>query len=236
MMRAPVAVAMRPASGQPVLAHRLPGEHEHGGLARSAERLRAALDRVGVDPGRPGAGGAVAAPSASFHAVSAGRMSVATCPGGGPARPRWRPRRRRPRSGARRRAHPGGHRARDALDVRGERRVVLDVIRRVLAHDVDDGGTGLLRIVEVGEAVAETGAQVQQRRRGILGHAPIPVRRARHHALEQAEHAADAVHLVQRGHEMHLRRAGFVKHTLTPPATSVRARLSAPFIGVSFGP
>ncbi len=29
---------------------------------------------------------------------------------------------------------------------------------------------------------------------------------------------------------------GFVKQTLTPPATSVRARLSAPFIGVSFGP
>ena len=29
---------------------------------------------------------------------------------------------------------------------------------------------------------------------------------------------------------------GLVKQTLTPFATSVRTRLSAPFIGISFGP
>ena len=48
---------------------------------------------------------------------------------------------------------------------------------------------------------------MQERGGGPLGHAPVAVRGARHDALEEAEDAADAVDLVERGHEVHLRGA-----------------------------
>ena len=52
--------------------------------------------------------------------------------------------------------------ARERLDVGGERRVVLAVIGRVVADDVDDRREGAARVVQVGEAVAEPGPEVQQ--------------------------------------------------------------------------
>ena len=206
MMRAPVAVAMRPASASPSsrtarsVSMSIAGSPERRTLAQRA------IDVV-ADAARAAIGATAATPSASFHAVSAGRMSVATWPGAC-ARPRWRPRRRRRSARAfgevrtQRRDGP-----RDALDVRGQGRVVLDVVRGVLAHDVDDARAGLAGVVEVGQAVAEAGAQVQQRGRGPVGHAPVAVGRAGDHALEEAEHAADAVDLVEGGHEVHLRGA-----------------------------
>ena len=62
--------------------------------------------------------------------------------------------------------------------------------------------------MQVGEAIGEAGAEMQQRRGRLLRHARIAVGRAGRHALEQGEHAAHAVDAVERGDEMHLRGAG----------------------------
>ena len=64
------------------------------------------------------------------------------------------------------------------------------------------------RVVQVGEAVAEAGPEMEQRRGRLVGHAGIAVRGAGRAALEQAQDAAHAVDAVERGHEMHLGRAG----------------------------
>jgi hypothetical protein len=94
------------------------------------------------------------------------------------------------------------------LDVGGQRRVVLDVIGRVLADDVDDRRVGLLRVVQVGRRVGEAGTEMEQGAGRLVEHAGVAVGRSRHDAFEQAEDAAHAVDLVQRGDEMHFRRAG----------------------------
>ena len=107
----------------------------------------------------------------------------------------------------RRRAHPGRHRPRQSFDVRGERRVVVDVIGRVLADDVDDAGRCLLGVVQVGDAVAEAGAEMQQRRGRRALHAVVAVGGAGHHAFEQTEHAAHAVDAIECGNEVHFRGA-----------------------------
>ena len=78
----------------------------------------------------------------------------------------------------------------------------------MVADDVDDGRLRLARVVQVGEPVAETGPEVQQRGRGPIGHAPVAVGRAGRDAFEEREHAAHLGHGVERGHEVHLRGAG----------------------------
>ena len=97
---------------------------------------------------------------------------------------------------------------RDAFDVGGERRVVLDVIERVLAHDVDDTRARLLGVVQVGRRIGETGTQMQQGRGRLVGHAVVAIGRTGADALEQAEHAAHALDAIQRADEVHLRGAG----------------------------
>ncbi len=78
----------------------------------------------------------------------------------------------------------------------------------MLADDVDDAGMGLLGVVQIGKSVGEAGSKVQQRRCRRALHAEIAVGSPRHHALEQAEHAAHALDPVQCGDKMHLRGAG----------------------------
>ena len=78
----------------------------------------------------------------------------------------------------------------------------------MLADDVDDAGIRLLGVVQIGKAVGEAGSEVQQRRCRRALHAEIAVGGTRHHALEQAEHAAHALDPVQGGDKMHLRGAG----------------------------
>ena len=116
----------------------------------------------------------------------------------------------------RRGAHPFRHRPRQALDIGSQRRVVADVIGRVLADDIDDAGMRLLGVVQVGKAVGEAGPEMQQRRGRRALHAEIAVGRARHHALEQAEHAAHALDAIQRRDEMHLGGAGIGETDVDP--------------------
>jgi hypothetical protein len=74
----------------------------------------------------------------------------------------------------------------------------------VVADDVDHRGVGTTGIVQVGEAVAEAGAQVQQGAGRLAGDAGIAVGRAGGDALEEPEHRPHAGHVIQRGHEVHL--------------------------------
>ncbi len=111
-------------------------------------------------------------------------------------------------AGLRRPADEPRHVARHRLDVGLELRVVLLVVRRVVADDVDDRRLTLARVVQVGEPVAEARPEVQQRGRGPVGHAAVAVGRAGGDAFEQREHAAHLGHRVERGDEVHLRRAG----------------------------
>ena len=90
------------------------------------------------------------------------------------------------RPGTRRRVQPPRHRAGEPDDVRRERRVVLRVIRGVVADDVHDRRRGPARVVQVGEPVGQARPEVQQRRRRALRHAGVAVGHARHDTLEQA--------------------------------------------------
>src|SRR5262249_33476668 len=83
-MRAPVAVAVRPAKGSPRARTPRPGGKR---MARSPEPgAFAQRDTASaLTLARSGAGAVAATPEAAFHAVSAGRISVAILPGGGEA-------------------------------------------------------------------------------------------------------------------------------------------------------
>jgi hypothetical protein len=97
---------------------------------------------------------------------------------------------------------------RHGLDVALELRVVLLVVGGVVADDVDHRRVALAGVVQVGQAVAEAGAEVQQGGGRLVGHAGVAVGGAGGHALEQGEHAAHLAHVVERGHEVHLGGAG----------------------------
>jgi hypothetical protein len=103
--------------------------------------------------------------------------------------------------------HPGGDGPREPRNVGGERRIVLQMIRRVIADDIDDGRGRAARIVQIGETVREPGTQMEKRAGGLLRHAAVPVGRTRGHTFEQRQHGPHAFDLVERRHEMHFRRA-----------------------------
>ena len=96
----------------------------------------------------------------------------------------------------------------DRCDVALQRRVVLGVVGGVVADDVDDGRAAAAGVVQVGQAVAEAGAQVQQHRCGPAGHAGVAVGGAGGDALEQREHRVHLGHAVERRDEVHLGGAG----------------------------
>src|SRR5262245_28804288 len=100
----------------------------------------------------------------------------------------------------------------------------------MVTDDVDHAAHRPVGIVDVGRTVDEARAEMEERRCRLVAHPVIPVGGAGHDALEEAQHAAHPVDPVKRGDKMHLRRAGIGKTHLDPSPTSVRTRLSAPFI------
>ena len=108
------------------------------------------------------------------------------------------------RSGGHRTVNPGRDRAGDCVDIALERGVVALVVRGMVADDVDHRGMGTTGIVQVGEAVSEAGAQVQQGAGRLAGDAGISVGRSGGDALEEPEHRPHARDVIQRGHEVHL--------------------------------
>ena len=108
---------------------------------------------------------------------------------------------------ARRRAVPPRHRPGDGRDVRLQGGVVAGVVRRMVAHDVDDRRPGPPRVVEIGQPVAEARSEMQQRGRWAPGDAPVPVGGTGDDSLEEAEDAPHGGHVVQRCDKVHLRGA-----------------------------
>ena len=103
---------------------------------------------------------------------------------------------------------PCRHVARHGLDVGLELRVVLLVVRGVLADDVDDRHLALARIVQVRQPVTEPGTEVEKHRSGLFLDTGVPVGGSRHDAFEQAEDTTHLGNRVECGDEVHLGRAG----------------------------
>jgi hypothetical protein len=103
---------------------------------------------------------------------------------------------------------PAGHGARERLDVRGERRVVLEVPAGVVADDVEDRRARAARVVQVRQPIGQAGPEVQQGERRFRQHAAVPVGSARANPLEQSEDRAQADRCVERTDEWHLGGAG----------------------------
>ena len=107
-------------------------------------------------------------------------------------------------------------RPRQTLDVGGQRRIVFTVIGGVIADDVDHRRRGFVGVVDVGEPVGETRAEMQQGRGRLFAHPGIPVRGSGDDPLEQAEHAAHAINPVEGCDKMHLRGAGIGEAHIDP--------------------
>ncbi len=190
--RAPVAAQMRcraatprasPAAARTMSAQR--------GAAFAQHRSRCGQSRP--DPASPARepAGAPRGPGSCPQAISAGRTSVAICPGctarggdGGGAIGRQRVR-------GLRHAQPVRHRSRERLDVGLERAVPALVRGGVIADDVDDGALRPPRVVQVGGGIREAGAEVVQRQRGLAGDARIAIGHATDRALEQPQDRPD---------------------------------------------
>jgi len=65
----------------------------------------------------------------------------------------------------------------------------------------------LAGVVQIRETVPETRAEMQQRRRRLVGHACVSIGRARRNALEERENAMHFRDVIEGRDEVHLRRA-----------------------------
>jgi hypothetical protein len=88
--------------------------------------------------------------------------------------------------------------------------------------------------VEVGEPVAEPRAQVQQHGGRSFGDPCVAIGGAGGDASKERQDASHLGYVVEGRDEVHLGRAGFMKHTSTPAPTSVRMSALAPFTECSF--
>ena len=80
----------------------------------------------------------------------------------------------------------------------------MAVVGGVVADEVDDRRAGPAGVVEVRGAVAETRPEVQQRGRGALRHAAVPIGGAGDDALEEGQDGAHLRDGVELGDEVHL--------------------------------
>ena len=92
--------------------------------------------------------------------------------------------------------------------------IILRMVRRVVAHDVDDRRPCATRIVEVGEPVRQPWSEMQQRRGRLFRHAAVAIGHPGHRAFEKTEHDPHALDPVERRDEMHLRCAGIAETDL----------------------
>src|SRR5271170_3449007 len=81
------------------------------------------------------------------------------------------------------------------------------MVGRMLANKVDDGYLCSARIVQIRDAVSQARAEMEQRAGWLFGHARIAIRGSRYHSFEKAKHTTHLRHAVERGNEMHFRRA-----------------------------
>ena len=88
------------------------------------------------------------------------------------------------------------------------------MVSRVVADDVDDGSKGAFGVVQVGQAVGESRAQVQQGGGGFVGHSAIAVSGAGDDPFKQPQYGPHAGNLVDCRNQLHLGGAGIGKANL----------------------
>ena len=204
----PLCAAMRAAASRPASRSACPPSSS-AVLPPAAQGLGDGLARWRRRPPRARAGGGGQGAPPSPQDTSAGRISVATWPGRPRAAAMASTASRQSSAVLLRGAHEAGRDiARHGLDVGLQLRVVRRVVGGMVADDVDHRHLALARVVQVGQAVAQAAAQVQERGGGLVGHARVAVGRAGGHALEQGQHGAHARLAVERGDEVHLAGAG----------------------------
>ena len=94
-----------------------------------------------------------------------------------------------------------------AFDVARQRRVVLNMVAGVLAHDVHDRRLRTAGVMQVRQAVGQARSEMQERHGRFVGHTGVTVGRPRNDAFEQPKDAAHPGLSVQCGDKMHFRRA-----------------------------
>ena len=97
--------------------------------------------------------------------------------------------------------------ASDRCDVGLELGVILAVRDGVITDDVDDRTVGTTGVMQVGEPVSQTWAEVEQGCGWTSGDTGVAVGRSGGHTLEEGEHASHRRHIVEGGDEVHLRGA-----------------------------
>jgi hypothetical protein len=182
-----------------------------------------------------GMGGTTAGAPPSPQDTSAGRISVATCPG--------RPRAATMASAASRLSAPvvwevrtkPGDTLRATVSMSDcKLGVKLGVVGGVVTHDVHHRHLALAGVVQVGQAIAQAAAQVQERGGGLVGHAGIAVGGTGGHAFKQGQHRAHRGSLSSAATKCISLVPGLVKQTSTPASTRVFIRACAPFMGLSW--
>jgi hypothetical protein len=81
----------------------------------------------------------------------------------------------------------------------------------VIADDVDNGHLALARVVQIGQSIAQSAAEVQQGCRRLARHARIAVSSASGNALEQGQHRTHAWLVIECRDEVHFRGAGIAE-------------------------
>jgi hypothetical protein len=81
----------------------------------------------------------------------------------------------------------------------------------MLADKVDDRNLRSPGVVQISEAIAETGAEMQERACRLFSHARIAVSSSGDYAFEEPKHTANCRFAVQRGNDVNFRSAGVGK-------------------------
>jgi hypothetical protein len=81
----------------------------------------------------------------------------------------------------------------------------------VIADHIDEGNVRTSRIVKIGETIAESGSEVEERHRGLARHSGVTIGGTGNDTFKEAQDAAHARLRVERGDEVHLTGARVAK-------------------------
>ena len=126
-------------------------------------------------------------------------------------------------------ARPRRQAAGPAFGVGRQRRVERAMMGRLVAHHVENRRLRAPRVVQIGKSVAQARPAMQQGDRRFLRSSARSHGRAGRDALEQAKHAMHAGTRSSAATKCISLVPGLAKQVLTPDASSVRTRVSAPF-------
>ena len=91
------------------------------------------------------------------------------------------------------------------MNVALQRRVVLAMIGRVVAHEIDHARMRALGVVEVGKTVAHARPEMKQGRGRLARHAGIAISRTGANTLEEPQDRSHAADAVKARNQMHFR-------------------------------